>query len=284
MQSTLLKYKYLIMLSSIATFNVLANTTSNQIIETNLSPSDSFSFFKKIDGSISLGYGSDFYEIGSSEKSQEMNLEVELSTKKDDWRFGIYSYVSKKLIKEEKAELGDTKLFFAKPLYIFNQESSFSSSMAGFVTLPTSEESRYEKEMYANISIGPSLSWNKDKFNLSLLPRIGKVLNKYKTSFNGEANTSYYTKLSLAPTYQISESLSTKIVTSITQAWTDNKTRKDPTYATEMGLDLKLDSQLYVNFAISRDAKIYKSDGISSNVKIFDKELSAYSVTLTREF
>ena len=64
------------MLSSIATFNVLANTTSNQIIETNLSPSDSFSFFKKIDGSISLGYGSDFYEIGSSEKSQDMTLEV----------------------------------------------------------------------------------------------------------------------------------------------------------------------------------------------------------------
>lgn len=268
----------------IFSINIFADTNSNQIIETSIAPTDLFSIFKKVNGSISLGYGSDFYELKSSEKEQDMTLELELSLAKDDWRYGVYSYVTKKLIKEEKAELGDTKLFFAKSLYLFNQESSFSSSVAGFVTLPTSQESRYEKEMYANFSIGPSLSWNKDKFNLSLLPRIGKVFNKYKTSFSGEANTSYYSKLSLAPTYQISNSLNAKIVTSITQAWTDSKTKKDPTYASEMSIDLKMDTQLYVNFAITNDNKIYKSDGISSNVKIFDKDLSAYSVTLTKEF
>ena len=284
MLSKLFKLKYPIILSLIASFSVQADATSNQMIETNLAPSDSSSIFKNLTGSVSFGYGSNFYELEASDNDQEMNLELEISSKYEDWKYGIYSYVTKKLIKEEKAQLGDTKLFFAKPLYLFDKESSFSSSIAGFVTLPTSESSRYDKEMYANFSIGPSLSWNKEKFNLSLLPRIGKVFNKYKTTFKGDANTSYYTKFSLAPAYQISNSLSTRFVTAVTQAWTDNKTSKAPTYSSEMSMALQLETQLYLNVAISNEDKIYKSDGISSNIKIFNNDSSEYSVTLTKEF
>lgn len=278
------KFIFPIMLSLMASANVLADITSTQMIEANLTSIDSDSVFKNVSGSVSLGYDSDFYESQATSKDQGISLGLELSLKRNDFKFGIISSVSKELIKEEQAQFGDTSLFFSTPLDLFSKESSFSSSLSTSLGLPTSEASRYDKEMYANFSIGPAFSWNNDKFNLAVIPRLGKIFNKYKTTFRGEANTSYYTKLALAPSYQISNSISTQFITSVTQSWTDNHTRKAPTYASVISTELKLDTTLAVSFSVSNEDRIYKSDGTSSNVKIFDKTLSVYSIALTKDF
>lgn len=267
-----------------ASTNILADATSGQMIETSLISNETFNILKNLNGSISVGYNSDFYELQSSEKNQEINLQLEVFSRHNDWKYGIITSVSKELVKKEKTHLGDSALFLSRPLYIFSEESSFSTAMSLALALPTSKESRFEQEMYTNISIAPALTWKNNNFNLSLVPKIGKIFNKYKTNFVGNANTSYYTKLAIAPSYQISNSVTTQFVTSVTQAWTDNHTRTAPTYASVISTDLKLAAQLSVSLAISNENRIYKSDGTSSNIKIFDKKLSVYSVSLTKDF
>ena len=279
-----IKLLCLFLSSLFISLTVSADTVSNQIIETSLTTNNSLDIFKKISGSIGVGYESDFYEYNSSDKEQGLNLQLEFFLKHNDWKYGINSVISKRLIKEEKAELGDTKLFIIRPLHLFTLQSSFSSSLSASLTLPTSNVSMYENEMYGNFSIGPSLTWNNRNFNFFLIPRIGKIFNKYKTNFSGENNTSYYSKLSVATSYQITNNLSTQFTTSMTQAWTDNNSRKQPTYASELNTDYLFGPQLSISLAISMNDKIYKSDGTSSNIKIFDKKLAAYSVTLTKEF
>ena len=272
------------LLSLTLSLSAFAETSTNQIIETNLTDHNPLDIFKNVSGSIGFGYESDFYEFSATEKEQALNLQLEFIVKHNDWKYGLSSVVSKRLLKQEKAEIGDARLFVIKPLAIFAKESSFSSSLSASVALPTSQESRYEQEMYLNFSIGPSLTWNKDNLSFFLIPRIGKIFNKYKTSYNGENNTSYYSKVSIASSYQVLNSLSTQFTTSITQAWTDNHVRKLPTYASELSTDLKLASQLTFSLTVSINDKIYKSDGTSANIKIFDKNLSAYSVALTKDF
>ena len=274
----------LLLSSLLITLTASADTVSNQIIETSLTTNDSLEILKKISGSIGVGYESDFYEYNTSDKEQGLSLQLELFLKHNDWKYGLNSVVFKRLIKEEEAELGDTKIFISRPLDLFASDSSISSSISASLLIPTSQESKYEKEMYGNFTIGPALNWKRDNLNFFLIPRIGKIFNKYKTTFSGENNTSYYNKLSIASSYQISNKLSTQFTTSITQAWTDNNSRKSPTYASELNTDYQLAAQLSISLAVSIDDKIYKSDGTSSNIKIFDKNLSAYSVTLTREF
>lgn len=284
MSNNFQKSACLIALSMMASLGAFAETINDQVIETSLAPTESFEILKKINGSIGFGYESNFYEYKASDKEQGLTLQLEFFSKYDDWKYGVNSLISRNFAKEEKTEFGDTKLFVSKSLYLFDSQSSFSSSMYVSLILPTSNVSRYEKDMYGNFSFGPSISWNKDDFSLYLLPRLGKVFTKYKTTYSGEANTSYYTKLSLAPTYQITNSLSTQLTTSVTQAWTDNHTRKAPTYASELNTELRLDPKLAVSVAISNEDKIYKSNGMSSNVKVFDKESSVYSLTVTKDF
>ena len=279
-----IKLLCLFLSSLFISLTVSADTVSNQIIETSLTTNNSLDIFKKISGSIGVGYESDFYEYNSSDKEQGLNLQLEFFLKHNDWKYGINSVISKRLIKEEKAELGDTKLFIIRPLHLFTLQSSFSSSLSASLTLPTSNVSMYENEMYGNFSIGPSLTWNNRNFNFFLIPRIGKIFNKYKTNFSGENNTSYYSKLSVATSYQITNNLSAQFTTSMTQAWTDNNSRKPATYASELNTDYILGPQLSISLAISMNDKIYKNDGTSSNIKIFDKNLTACSVTLTKEF
>lgn len=275
---------YVIALSLMASFEVSAELATNQMIETDVSPTDSYDIYKSINASIGFGYESDFYEYNAANKEQSLNLQLEITLKHNDWKYGVNTLVSKKLEKEEKSEFGDSKIFAFRSLNLFSPESSFTSSLTLSVSLPTSEYSRYEREMYANLAAGPTIAWKKESFNLFLIPRLGKVFSKYKTTFSGEANTSYYSKMSLAPTYQITDYLTTQFITSVTQAWTENHSRKPPTYSSELNTELRLDTNLSLGLAIANEDKIYKSNGTSSNLKIFDRNLSVYSLTVTKDF
>lgn len=275
---------YLVVLSLMASLDVSADTTTNQIIETNLEPIESFDFSEKINGSVGFGYGLDFNAYEGNAKEQSLNFNLEITLKHNDWKYGLNTSAYKILMKEEKTELGDTSFFALKPLYLFSTESSFSSSLFMALALPTSKLSRYEKTMYGNLSAGQSIAWKRDNLNISLAPRVGKVFNKYKTTYSGEANTSYYSKISLSPTYQFTNNLTTQFITSFTQSWTDNNTRKAPTYSSELNTELKMDTDLSLGLAIANEGKIYKSNGTSSNLKIFDRNLSVYSLTVTKDF
>ncbi|MBY0415884.1 MAG: hypothetical protein K2Q18_17055, partial [Bdellovibrionales bacterium] len=284
MLSNLKASVYIIALSLMTSIGASAETIANQIVDTSLTPTETAGIFKNISGSIGFGYESDFYEYNAADKEQSLNLELVFSLKHNDWKYGLTTLISKNLVNEEKSQFGDTKISASRPLYLFSTDSSFSTSILTSLTLPTSEVSRYEKKMYGNFSAGPTISWKNGDFNIFVLPRLGKIFNKYKTTFSGEANTSYYTKVSIAPTYQFSNSLSTQLTTSVTQGWTDNNTRKAPTYASELATELRMDTSLSLSLAIANEDKIYKSNGTSSNVKIFDKNLSVYSLTVTKEF
>lgn len=275
---------YLVALIFAYSVEVCADTTTDQIIETTLEPTADFDISKNISGGIGFGYESNFYEQKAADKKHNLYLLLELAYKHNDWNYGLNALVSNELIKDEKTELGDTKIFALKSLDWFDPQSSLSSSLSLNLTLPSSDLSRYDKRMLVNFSGGPTISWKKDNFNIFLIPRLGKNFNKYKTTYIGEANTSYYTKWSVAPTYQFTDKLRTQFTTSVTQSWTENHSRKSPTYSTELSTELKVAKNLSLALGIGNEDKIYKSNGTSSNVKIFDRNLSIYSLIITKDF
>lgn len=235
-------------------------------------------------GHIGAGFDSSFHKYNSPNKEQSVNLELALNHTLSETHIGVLSNFSKKLVETEKLLWEDTLISFTRALDLFPDSSHFSLNGKLGITVGNSERSKNEKSMYGIIAISPTVNWSKDSGNISLIPTAGKVINKYKTTTEGESNASHYIKLTLKPSYSFRDKYIAYVKVSATQQWTENGNTKPAKYGNAIGAEVKLAAKTIMNFDITTDDTLYKSDGTSLNMNLYDNSLSHYSIQITQEF
>jgi hypothetical protein len=236
--------------------------------------------------SSSVGYSTSLHEPSADEKTDSLSADFVPSYKiSDSLILGSYFGFAKDLRGEQSLNFNDSRLDLSqKGPELF---AGLQSAVALSVAIPLTVESRDRKSLLSSVSVGPRVSRSLDiapKLALNAQYRLGltKNIHRYETATTGAVNTSHslsnrvllgfdYDAFSLSFDFKHSLGISylggarANFETSSELAWS----------ATEA---------LAFAIGLSNSGALYKADGQSSNVTLFDEQSSNIYVQATATF
>lgn len=185
---------------------------------------------------------------------------------------------------EQKSEMSNLKLYSRySPLKLSDTGSmSLIHSLAGY--LPTNEDARKIDSFQGAIQYDPRLIFTLQPFGVPLTfqNRLSLRKNFHEFTLTEKAqpniNESITNEISLEKSI-LGTPLSLGLVGSVTQAWTYRDTPKS-SYSSSQYLSYSMSSKLFIQIGHSNRNSMYKANGATSNVELFDETSSVYSGTL----
>ncbi|OUR94844.1 hypothetical protein A9Q84_17200 [Halobacteriovorax marinus] len=214
----------------------------------------------------------------------EMGLGASISLRSNTGYSFAFSFSGNKdLRNERKFTAGNYSLALSKSLGKPTKYISVGGKINA--TLPTSENSTKIKQLKTAISAQTPITWdgaqaNLEGFSVTYMPKTVVYFHTYETDLNGTSNTQYKLQNFLILDYGFTDKLSG----SLTNIYMRNFTYGGHTtdiFAFDQSISYSISKNFGASIGHSIGGNALAADGYSSDVKLYDKELSTYYLSLS---
>ncbi|MGB0453763.1 MAG: hypothetical protein ACPGJV_08600 [Bacteriovoracaceae bacterium] len=152
--------------------------------------------------------------------------------------------------------------------------------------IPTNEDSRKGSSLVTSITTGPLLKIKtpSPKFGVSVRTQLRRNFFEFKTSQSESVNTHYSLTHRVDFSYRITDSLSVSTLFLNSHHWNANSNRTPDTFTTVQSLNYSLDRTTSLSLGHEIADYTFKSDGVSSNISVFDRKSSTVYLSMFKSF
>jgi len=242
------------------------------------------SFLKNFNASFDLSAESNLYAPSSFEYSASTGVEMTLGyVISDKMTTTLVTGVSKDLTDERQQELSDTSLYITRGIGTWKDHATFTG--IGGIILPTNETSRETNTLKGALFFSPGVSVDLKSIGLKYVYfqyyfRGTLAFHEYKINLENKPNNQVNTSHSFSLSYYPMEKLGLTYTLKMTQGWTYSKNLSQPQYSSTLSLNGNITRNWDYSLGFSTRGKMYKSNGVDSNMKIYDSASTTVFVDL----
>lgn len=214
----------------------------------------------------------------------QMDLGASVSLRSNKgYKFAFSFSGTKNLRNDRKFTAGNYSLAVSKSL--FKPTEFISIGGKASATLPTSENSTKIKQLRTAISAQTPITWDgaqagMENFSVTYMPKTVLYFHTYETDLNGSSNTQYKLQNFLILDYGFTDRLSA----SLTNIYMRNFTYAGNTtdiFAFDQSISYSISKNLGASIGHSIGGNALAADGQSSDVKLYDEELSTWYLSFS---